>query len=86
MKGISKRDARYVSWVVLILPQENYWIADYGETYGIIIDEIRGENGFGYDPIFFSTELQKTFGEANQEEKNTCIPQDESYIKIQKSF
>ncbi|MDT7907935.1 MAG: non-canonical purine NTP pyrophosphatase [Candidatus Calescibacterium sp.] len=86
MKGISKRDARYVSWVVLVLPQEKYWIADYGETYGIIIDELRGENGFGYDPIFFSNDLQKTFGEAKPEEKNLVSHRMRAISKLKKVF
>lgn len=40
-----------------------------GETVGRIIDAPRGEHGFGYDPYFFSTELDRTFGEATREEK-----------------
>lgn len=35
-----------------------------GETHGRILSEARGDQGFGYDPFFFSTELGKTFGEA----------------------
>lgn len=42
----------------------------YGQCPGLIINELRGSNGFGYDPIFFSTELNKTFAEADEEEKN----------------
>ena len=38
---------------------------------GIILDEERGEGGFGYDPLFFSPELGKTFAEASPEEKNS---------------
>ena len=37
----------------------------FGETYGRIVDEPRGTEGFGYDPYFFSTELGETFGEAS---------------------
>lgn len=40
-----------------------------GETHGRIIQEARGAEGFGYDPYFFSTELNKTFGEASVGEK-----------------
>lgn len=40
-----------------------------GETYGRIITEPRGSEGFGYDPYFYSTELNKTFGEASVAEK-----------------
>jgi XTP/dITP diphosphohydrolase len=36
---------------------------------GTITHEPKGANGFGYDPYFFSHELQKTFGEATTAEK-----------------
>ena len=41
-----------------------------GKTYGKIIDEERGDTSFGYDAIFLSDELNKTFGEVSSEEKN----------------
>ena len=41
-----------------------------GEVLGEILHEECGEGGFGYDPIFFSSELGKSFGVATEEEKN----------------
>ena len=41
-----------------------------GKTYGKIIDEERGDTSFGYDCIFLSDDLIKTFGEATSAEKN----------------
>ena len=41
-----------------------------GKTYGKIIDDERGDTSFGYDCIFLSDDLNKTFGEATSEEKN----------------
>ncbi len=41
-----------------------------GKCKGIIIDTPRGENGFGYDPIFYIPELGKTIAELNMSEKN----------------
>jgi XTP/dITP diphosphohydrolase len=41
-----------------------------GVSTGAIATEPRGEGGFGYDPLFLSDELGKTFGEAMDEEKN----------------
>jgi XTP/dITP diphosphohydrolase len=41
-----------------------------GTCEGIISTEPRGENGFGYDPLFFVPEYGKTFAELNSEEKN----------------
>ncbi len=41
-----------------------------GEVYGTIISAPRGENGFGYDPVFVPDGFDKTFAELSQEEKN----------------
>ncbi len=41
-----------------------------GVTGGTIVEEARGGNGFGYDPLFLSDELGKTFAEATGEEKD----------------
>ena len=42
-----------------------------GKTYGKIIDEELGDTSFGYDCIFLSDDLDKTFGQASSEEKNS---------------
>ena len=42
-----------------------------GEVHGVILHEKQGTSGFGYDPLFFSTELNKSFGLATAEEKNS---------------
>lgn len=68
--GQVDRTAYFQSVVVLCYPDGSY-ISGSGRTYGKIIDEYRGDNGFGYDPIFLSDELGKTFGEAVMQEKNT---------------
>ncbi len=41
-----------------------------GSVEGIISNELRGTNGFGYDPLFYAVELRKTFGEASNLEKD----------------
>lgn len=41
-----------------------------GKAPGEIMDQPRGANGFGYDPIFFSYDLQKGFAQASDDEKN----------------
>jgi XTP/dITP diphosphohydrolase len=40
-----------------------------GEAEGIILDRPRGSNGFGYDPLFYFPQIQKTFAELTPEEK-----------------
>ena len=42
---------------------------EMGEVRGEIVGDPRGNNGFGYDPYFFATELGMTFGEATTEAK-----------------
>lgn len=42
-----------------------------GKTYGKILKEYAGDTSFGYDCIFYSDDLNKSFGEANKEEKDS---------------
>lgn len=63
------RDARFVC--ALAVAQGGHLLLESeGECRGTITKEPRGENGFGYDPIFFFPELGKTFAELNETEKN----------------
>lgn len=64
------RKAYFNCTIVVYYPNGEYKSAD-GKTYGKIIDEERGKTDFGYDCIFQSDDLNKTFGEANEEEKNS---------------
>ena len=70
MQGIVDRSARFVTTMVLLYPTGKSVIG-VGEVRGEILQERRGNNGFGYDPLFYSYELGKTFGEATDEEKNS---------------
>ncbi|NLT18178.1 MAG: RdgB/HAM1 family non-canonical purine NTP pyrophosphatase [Clostridiales bacterium] len=69
MKGIEERDASFYSSVVLFFPDSTILSAD-GEAKGMILHEERGTKGFGYDSLFFSYALNKSFAEASAEEKN----------------
>lgn len=62
------RTARFVSAVALMRPGKSPLVAR-GACEGEIIHEHRGDAGFGYDPLFLSHDLRKTFGEASLEEK-----------------
>lgn len=63
------RDAYFVCFICLYKNDNDYKFFE-GRSYGEIIDEERGSTEFGYDSIFYSTELNKTFGEASSDEKN----------------
>ena len=64
-----KRTARFVSAVCLAMP-DGRLIEEEGTIEGIIGYEIKGSNGFGYDPIFYIPELKKYSAELSLEEKN----------------
>jgi len=65
-----KRGARYRCVLVLYRTPKSFPETYQGSCSGTILDEPRGNEGFGYDPLFFSPELDKTFGEASPEEKD----------------
>jgi XTP/dITP diphosphohydrolase len=67
LRGIDDRSATYTCAAAFV--DDRGELVAMGETHGQIIDDARGNEGFGYDPFFFSTELDKTFGEASVNEK-----------------
>lgn len=66
----TNRNAYFETCVALRYPDGKIVTAS-GKVYGEILTEERGSGGFGYDCLFFSTELNKTFGEATSEEKHS---------------
>lgn len=64
-----QRTARFVCAIAAVFPNGDQQVVR-GTIEGIIGHEIKGENGFGYDPIFFLPELGKTTSELSPEEKN----------------
>ncbi|HTW57502.1 MAG TPA: RdgB/HAM1 family non-canonical purine NTP pyrophosphatase [Terriglobales bacterium] len=64
-----KRAGRFVC--VLAAARDGKTLATFrGAAEGIILDAPRGTNGFGYDPLFYFPEIQKTFAELSTEEKS----------------
>ncbi len=72
LKGYSPQEktARFISCIALLMPNgEKHTFT--GVCEGYIIDELRGENGFGFDPVFYVDEFKGTFSEISREEKNS---------------
>ena len=69
MEGIRDRRARFVCEVALAL-RDGRIITARGEYEGIILKSPVGENGFGYDPVFFDPSTGKTFAQLSGKEKN----------------
>lgn len=68
LSGITNRNARFRTVIALTLNGENYFFE--GIVNGTIIEERRGGEGFGYDPIFVPAGYDKTFAELGDDEKN----------------
>lgn len=69
LRGEENRTAYYACTIVKMKPDGSFAHSE-GKTFGRITDKEYGTSDFGYDRIFFSDDLQKTFGEATDEEKN----------------
>lgn len=65
-----KRKAHFICVMALVDPENGEEIVVEGRCEGIIQLQARGENGFGYDPIFYLPEYQKTMAELPLEFKN----------------
>ncbi len=64
-----QRQAQFVCVITMVTP-EGQTIQARGEIHGELLREPRGENGFGYDPIFYYPPFGKSTAEMDPEEKN----------------
>jgi XTP/dITP diphosphohydrolase len=71
LEGIpwEKRTARFKCVIAIAIPGGRVELC-YGECHGMVAFEAKGENGFGYDPIFFLPKIGKTMAELPFEMKN----------------
>jgi XTP/dITP diphosphohydrolase len=72
LAGLSdaQRVARYRCVLVFLRSAGAVPLVCYGDCTGRILESPQGAGGFGYDPLFFSDELGKTFGDASADEKD----------------
>lgn len=64
-----QRQAKFVCVITLVTP-DGKTIQARGEVHGEVLREVRGEGGFGYDPIFYYPPFGKTLAQVAPEEKN----------------
>ncbi len=69
LHGEENRNARFRTVIALVEGENEHFFE--GEIAGSIIDERRGDGGFGYDPIFVPEGSQLTFSEMGDDMKNT---------------
>ncbi|MGA2456172.1 MAG: RdgB/HAM1 family non-canonical purine NTP pyrophosphatase [Terriglobales bacterium] len=70
LKGVpeQKRTARFIC--VLVVARDGHAVHTFrGTAEGVILDAPRGQHGFGYDPLFYSPQIGKTFAELSPAEK-----------------
>ena len=81
MRDLKDRTANFTTVISLV----NFDEKDHtfsGKAFGHIEKEIEGNNGFGYDPIFFSDDLNKTFGNSTNQEKSSISHRGKALIKL----
>lgn len=76
-----ERTARFVSALALVFPDGREYVTK-GICEGHITSEVRGNGGFGYDPVFFCPQFGKTLGELSAEEKNSISHRRSSILQM----
>lgn len=80
MKGIANRTARFITVAALILDGKEYLFE--GMVFGSISNEVAGENGFGYDPVFVPDGFEQTYAQMPEALKNTISHRAKAFQKV----
>lgn len=80
-----ERTARFYCALCVAFPDGKSYIFE-GSCEGMIAKEPKGENGFGYDPIFYIPHLKKTMAQLSQEEKNQLSHRAKAIEKLVQSW
>jgi XTP/dITP diphosphohydrolase len=67
-KGLKETPAYYTAAIAIVSRYGEYVV--HGWMHGKVIDEVRGEKGFGYDPMFIPSGFDKTLGELDDDIKS----------------
>ena len=81
LKNKENKNAQFHCAITFITPSKDKYVFE-GIEKGYITEKIEGENGFGYDPIFFSNSLNKTFGNATEKEKNAVSHRGKAFSQL----
>jgi len=85
MKGKTNRAAYFVSVISVAVPSGPALTYE-GRCKGLIAETPSGENGFGYDPVFYYPPLKKTFAEMSIEEKNAVSHRGRALAELKQEF
>lgn len=78
----AQRGARFVTAAALAWPGQEPLDVVEGTLEGVITEEPAGNQGFGYDPVFFVPELGKTLAQLTPEEKNRVSHRARAFVKV----
>lgn len=80
MEGITNRNARFRTVIALLMDGKEYLFD--GIVEGVIIDEKRGNSGFGYDPVFVPNGYNETFAQLGSDIKNNISHRAKAVLKL----
>ena len=85
MKDVEEREASFMCIIAIAVPAGPALIYE-GRCDGQITREPMGENGFGYDPLFYFPPLKKTFAQMKSEEKNHVSHRGKAMAELRSEF
>ena len=83
LHGVENRRAHFQCVLSIAVPSGPALTYE-GRCDGVIIDEKKGDNGFGYDPLFYFAELGKTFAELSLSEKNAVSHRGKALAEVKR--
>lgn len=78
----ASRDAHFVCALALARPEDGQVETFEGKVHGSMVWPPRGENGFGYDPMFVAAGMDRTFGEIDPAEKHAISHRADAFRKL----
>lgn len=81
--GEAERTARFVCALAMVFPQGDEYVVR-GTCNGVIARQCAGDEGFGYDPIFYLPRLGKTMAEIPKSQKNVLSHRADAFVKLEK--
>ena len=85
MKGVKNRKAAFKCVLSIAVPSGPALTYE-GSCEGTILEEKRGDSGFGYDPLFYFDEFEKSFAECNADEKNRVSHRGKALAEVREEF
>ena len=81
LDGVEDRRARFVAVAALAVSEDDVYVFE-GSVEGSISLGIRGDKGFGFDPIFIPSGYSRTFGEMDIDEKTSCSHRGKAFREL----